>query len=103
MKTQEKRIEPGHPLISRTPGVVGGSPAIDGTRIRVADVVGYTRIAGEQGREALEYILTNFPHLRAEQVAAALRYYDENRDEIDEYIAEEEEITREWIPNLRST
>ena len=103
MKLQEKRYEPGHPLISRTPGVVGGSPAIDGTRIRVADVVRKTRLAEEEGEAPIEYILRAHPHLTREQVEAASRYYAENQQEIDEYIAEEQAILDNWTPFRAST
>jgi uncharacterized protein (DUF433 family) len=103
MKVEEKRFEPGHPLISRTPGVVGGSPAIDGTRIRIADVVGQTRLAEEEGIEGVQYVLRAYPHLTREQVEAALRFYEEHREEIDEYMEREQALLESWTPFRAST
>ena len=83
MATQ--RSESQTAAIVRVPGICGGSPTIEGTRIRVADIVGLQRIEGE----SVEGILEGYPHLSREQVEAALAFYEQNRSEIDRYMEEE--------------
>ena len=70
--------------ITKIPGVCGGRPCIDHTRVRVVNVVflqqeGYTP----------EQILEQYPDLNLGQVHAALAYYYDHPDEIDAYIAED--------------
>ena len=70
--------------ITKIPGVCGGRPAIDGTRVRVLNIVylhkqGYT----------LEQMLEEYP-LTLAQVHAALAYYYDHREEIEGYIKEDE-------------
>ena len=67
--------------IVATSGTCGGAPRIDGTRIRVSQIVLMT----EQGLSADE-IIANYPHLSLSQVYAALSYYHDHRREIDEEI-----------------
>ena len=74
--------------IVRIPGICGGSPTIEGTRIRVADVVGLRRIEGE----GVESVLAAYPHLSRAQVQCALAYYAEHKREIDRYMEEEEAL-----------
>jgi uncharacterized protein (DUF433 family) len=72
-------------LIVRTPGIVGGRPRIDGTRIPVAHIAqeiahGYSP----------EHIVTELhTHLNLMQIYAAMAFYYANREEIDADIAEE--------------
>lgn len=100
MKTQEKQFEPGHPLISRTPGIVGGSPAIDGHRIRVSDVV---RRARDYKTGVVEKIREDYPHIKPEQIEAALAYYDAFPDDVDAEIEEERALAASWIQSRPST
>ena len=79
--------------ITRTSGVRGGSPCIAGTGIRVADVVAYKDRLGYSPRD----IVKALPHLTLPQVQAALDFYARNKEEIDEYIAEEDAITRAHV------
>ena len=62
-----------------TPGVCGGKPRIAGTRIRVQDVVVLT----EQGQSPDEIVM-GYPHITLADVYAALAYYHDNREEIDQ-------------------
>jgi len=79
--------------VVNVPGVMGGSPVIEGTRIRVADIVCYRRLGYSKPR-----ILKALPHLNEEQVKAALAYYERDEDtkrRIDDDIAAEQELARQ--------
>ena len=89
-----------HGLITKKPGVCGGSATIAGTRIRVADIVSYWRLYEDVGR-----IQEALPHLDQSQIVAALTYYDDNSSEIEGLIKEEEALIAadaKW-PKHRST
>jgi uncharacterized protein (DUF433 family) len=75
--------------IEVTPGICGGKPRIAGHRIRVQDIVLWT----EEGRSADE-IVTDFPQLSLADVYAALAYYHDHRERIDQDIREDEEFFR---------
>jgi uncharacterized protein (DUF433 family) len=64
--------------ITRTPGICGGRPRIDGHRVRVQDV------AVEHERQALspEEICHQHPGLTLAEVYSALAYFHDHRDEI---------------------
>ncbi len=79
--------------IVKTPGVLGGRARIAGTRIAVSHVVAMVK----EGL-TVDEILQEYPHLTREQVEAALRYYEEHREEIDAELEEEERI---WRAGLR--
>jgi uncharacterized protein (DUF433 family) len=64
--------------IVATPGTCGGAARIDGTRIRVSQIVLMT----EQGM-SVDEIVRSLPHLNLAQVYAALAYYHSHRLEID--------------------
>lgn len=70
--------------IVRTPETCGGKPRIAGTRIKVQ------HIAVWYERQALspDEIVSAYPHLTLSDVHAALAYYYDHRDEIDEDIRE---------------
>jgi uncharacterized protein (DUF433 family) len=80
----------GH--IVRTPGVVGGKPRIAGGRIRVMDVVVWYELQGQSVAE----ILDEFPQLSAADVHAALAYYHDNREEIDEALERAQRFAEEF-------
>jgi len=65
--------------IEMTPGVMGGRPRIHGTRIRVMDVVSWVVHAGASVDEFLE----EFPRLTRADVHAALTFYYDNVDMIE--------------------
>lgn len=74
-------------VVSR-PGVMGGSPIIATTRIRVSDVIRHQRLRGDA--------LLALPFLTREQVTAALEYYSEHQGEVDQEIEEEETLAAQW-------
>jgi uncharacterized protein (DUF433 family) len=71
--------------IEITPGTCGGKPRIAGHRIRVQDIALWT----EEGRSADE-IVADFPQLSLSDVYAALTYYHDHREQIDQDIQEDE-------------
>jgi uncharacterized protein (DUF433 family) len=76
--------------IVRTPGVCGGAPRIDGTRITVDWIVGQMIYAGRSVDETIE----DYVHvpLTSAQIYAALAYYYDHQEEIDGLIAESEKL-----------
>ena len=75
--------------IASKPGVCGGKPCVEGTRIRVQDVYVWHLLQGQ----SVEQIVSNFPQLSMADVHAALAYYWDNREQIhDEMRAAEEHI-----------
>ncbi len=73
--------------IEITPGVCGGKPRIANTRIRVQDIVIWT----EQGLSPDE-IVSGYPHLTLADVHAALAYYHDHRELIDQQMKESDEF-----------
>jgi uncharacterized protein (DUF433 family) len=73
-----------YPHIEKTPGVCGGKACIDGTRIRVLDIVGLRR----RGFEPEEMLNMYAVPLSLAQVHAALAYYYDHPDEIEASIRE---------------
>jgi uncharacterized protein (DUF433 family) len=74
-----------YPHIRKVEGICAGRPCIDGTRVRVVNVVFF-----HQEGYTTEQILEKYPDLTPAQVHAALTYYYDNQEEIDAYIAEDE-------------
>ena len=71
-----------HPSITTKKSVCGGSPVIDGTRMRVIDIaIKYDRLGYSSDRN-----VDLHPQLSLEQVHDALSYYYENRDALDQEI-----------------
>ena len=84
-----------HPHIATDPHVCGGSPIIVGTRFPVRSVVFYVLRLGLTPEE----LVHKFPHLNLAQVHDALAYYYDNRAEIEQDIAQNQEQTvREETP-----
>jgi uncharacterized protein (DUF433 family) len=71
--------------ITCDPNIRGGKPCMAGTRIRVQDIFVWHEL---QGRSADE-IVSQFPHLTMAGVYAALAYYWDHRDEIQQQMSEE--------------
>lgn len=65
--------------ISKTPGVCGGKACIAGHRIRVLDIAIYH----DDGRTPAE-IVEMFPSITEADVHAAIAYYLDHREEIEE-------------------
>jgi uncharacterized protein (DUF433 family) len=76
--------------IEVTPGICGGRARITGHRIRVQDVVLWT----EQGQSP-DQIVADFPQLSLADVYAALAYYHDHREEIDQQIREDDQFVAE--------
>ncbi len=72
-----------YPHITKIPGVCGGRPAIDDTRVRVLNIV----YLHKQGYTPVQ-ILEEYP-LTLAQVHAALAYYYDHQGEIEGYIQED--------------
>lgn len=73
-------------FIVNTPGVVGGKPRIDGTRVSVNTIV----IWYKRGYSP-EEIAEQFERVSLAQVYAALAYYHANQAEIEASLQAEEE------------
>jgi uncharacterized protein (DUF433 family) len=101
MLVVRKQIDPGGWIVSaetayahitRTPGICGGRPRIDGHRIRVQD------IAVEHDLQALspEEICQQHPGLTLAEVYSALAYYHDHREEILAALEEDRRIVEEF-------
>lgn len=83
--TPEARPSAGSPQhIETHPGVCGGKPCVKGTRIRVWDVHAWHDLRGRSPEE----IVAAFPQLSLADVHAALTYYLDHRDAIDQEMKE---------------
>jgi uncharacterized protein (DUF433 family) len=80
--------------IVRTLGVVGGEPRIDGHRIRVRDVVAARDLGGLTPEEIVASV---YPELTLAQVYAALAYYEDHRDEIDQAMQNEAQFVEPFL------
>lgn len=79
MSQQSMATEYGH--IVCTPGVLAGEPRIAGHRIRVRDIVAARDLGGFTPEEIAA---TVYPDLTLGEVYAALAYYEDHREEIDQ-------------------
>ena len=70
--------------IVQIPGIVGGYPVISGTRTSVRTIV---EMFCESHVGDVDAIIESLPHLSKHQVEAALRYYEEHPERVDEDIA----------------
>jgi uncharacterized protein (DUF433 family) len=73
------------PGVEKTPSVAGGAACIVRTRIPVWSLESYRRLGWTDAR-----ILSNFPSLRAVDLAQAWAYVDGHRAEMDEEIRKNE-------------
>lgn len=71
--------------IASKPDICGGKPCIAGTRIRVQDVYVWHDLQGLGADE----IVSHFPQLTMADVYAALSYYWDHRNEIQQQMREE--------------
>jgi uncharacterized protein (DUF433 family) len=86
------RVAVPYPHVSKTPGVCGGKACIDGTRIRVNNVVFLHKDDASDDR-----IRETYPDLTRAQIHAALAYYYDNWEEIDAELAADDA----WAESLR--
>jgi uncharacterized protein (DUF433 family) len=82
--------------IESTPGVCGGKPCVAGTRIRVQDIVLWT----EDGM-SVDEIAVAYPHLTLADVHAALAYYHDHREQIDNDIRESDRFVADLKAKLQ--
>lgn len=79
--------------IEATPGVLGGKPRIAGHRIRVMDIVVWHEKRGYSPDE----IVTMFPGITLADVHAALTYYFDHCEEIEEEFRQDEEAAKKLL------
>lgn len=84
----------GYAHIVRTAGFMGGEPCIAGQRIRVRDIVAARDLGGYSPEEIASSV---YPHLTLAQVYAALAYYEDHREEIDQARQDEAKFVEEFI------
>ncbi len=78
------RLTKSDRIVSK-PEVCGGKPCIAGTRIRVQDIF----IWHELHSLSADEIVSRFPHLSMSDVYAALAYYWDHQDEMQNQMKEE--------------
>ena len=78
--------------ITKTPGVCGGRACIAGHRVRVMDIVVLHEMRGMSPAE----IVYQYPGITAADVHAALTYYFDNTEEINNEFRKDEEWA-EWV------
>jgi uncharacterized protein (DUF433 family) len=78
--------------IQRTPGICGGRACIAGHRVRVHDIAVWHEKRGYSPDE----IVDMFPGITLADVYAALAYYFDNRQEIEDELKESDEWA-EWL------
>lgn len=76
--------------ITRNPAVLSGEPVVAGTRVPVRAIVLTHRYAPDA-----EYIYAAYPFVTRADIDEALAYYEAHRDEIDSYIADNEDDENE--------
>ncbi len=77
--------------IVKDPDIMGGSSRIDGTRIRVSDIV----VDYEYRDWSPEKIAEQYPTISLSDVYSALEYHHRNKKEIREEIQEREQKVKE--------
>jgi uncharacterized protein (DUF433 family) len=78
--------------ITETPGVCGGKACVAGTRVRVMDIVVWHEHLGWD----VDEIVSQIPGITLSDVHAALAYYFDNREEIEEDIRRNDEIAEKY-------
>src|SRR5688500_8197521 len=90
--TESARARPPDRVrIVSTPGTCGGRPRVDGHRITVEDVAIWHERMGMSPDE----IASAYPSLTLSDIHAALAYYYDHREQIDEDIKEGERFVEE--------
>lgn len=78
--------------ITKTPGICGGKACIAGHRIRVMDIVVLHEMRGYSAHE----IVDMYPGITLADVHAALTYYFDHRQEIEEDFRQEDKW-EQWV------
>jgi uncharacterized protein (DUF433 family) len=79
--------------ITKTPGICGGRACIAGHRIRVQDIVVWHEKRGYSPDEIVDF----FPGITLADVYAALAYYFDHREEIEDEFRQD----REWAERIQ--
>lgn len=79
--------------IVATPDICGGKPRIEGTRVRVQDVVAFSINGGWSAEQIAEEV-----DVTPAQVYAALSYYYDHQAEIDSQIADGKALMEQHRP-----
>ena len=96
-----RRESTNHPFVVKNKDICGGSPIVEGTRTRVIDIAIEYEMLGRSPDE----IISSHPHLNLPQVHDALSFYYENRDELDQKAAQDQEfiaLLKKKIPSKLS-
>lgn len=91
-----------HPYISIDPKISGGQPVISGTRMKVMDIAIKYELMGMSADE----IISEYPHLKLEQIHDALSYYYEHKEVFDKKYREDQsflsELKRQYPSKLKT-
>src|SRR5207253_943023 len=79
------------PHIVSTPGYCGGKPRIEGSRIRVQDVM----LLHDRAGLSADQIVDRYPHITHAGAYAALAYYYDHREEIDAHVEDARKLVEE--------
>jgi len=85
---ERTKVKQRHPLIVKRKDICGGRPTIAGTRIKVSQIV----LEYEHLGWTPDEIARAHPHLTLSQIHAALAYYYDHPEEINEEMKESEEL-----------
>lgn len=89
ISSQQPKLNPQSiGYVTKTPGVCGGKACVAGTRVRVMDIA----IWHERLGWSADKIVSEIPNLTLSDVHAALTYYFDHREEIEEDIRLNDEI-----------
>ena len=80
--------------IVHTAGVLNGEARIEGHRIRVRDIVAARDVGGLTPEEIAASV---YPELSLAQVYAALAYYEDHHEEIDQASASESQFIEQFL------
>ena len=78
--------------------VCGGRPCVSGTRIRVLDIYVWHELSGQTADE----IVSRFPQLTMSDVYAALTYYWDHRDELQQEMQAESDLVNRLRQSIGS-
>ena len=84
--------------IEITPGICGGKPRIAGHRIKVQDVA----IWYEEMNLSPQEIVDRYPMITLSDVHAALAYYYDNKQEIQQQLEEDERLETQMRASIPS-
>src|SRR6266852_1924998 len=87
------------PAIVRDPKRCGGDPILAGTRTAVHEVISYLRLYGGDPARVREEAL---PHLSMEQIHAAIDWYHDHQQEIDDILHQREEDYQRGLARMKA-